>query len=236
MFTELIEWHTLYGSKLGRDSVVLDLVANFGRFSKKIAQAYNCQIHSVEASPEIFTRLNDVRGITPYNYAIVGKVGPVPLNLSSNHLSASVFDSTKNDKGTVEISGIDLETFMQRHGIDRVDLLKIDIEGSEIEMFDACSDETLQGIGQITVEFHDFCGLISRNEVHRVLKRLEGLGFFAIRMSRVGHQDTWLINRRIHAIPLLQLLFIKYGERNWRGLKRIVRKAIFGRRWAEGYQ
>lgn len=86
MFTDLIEWHTLDRSKLGPDSVVLDPGANFGRFSTKIVQAFDSQVHSVEALPEIFAQLKDIRGITPYNYAIMGKTCPVTLNLISNDL------------------------------------------------------------------------------------------------------------------------------------------------------
>ncbi len=44
----------------------------------------------------------------------------------------------------------------RRAGVDRIDLLKIDIEGAEIGMFDDCTDEELSSIGQITVEFHAF--------------------------------------------------------------------------------
>lgn len=234
MFTKLIEWHTLDASKLNRDSIVLDLGANYGRFAQKIIQTFGCEVHSVEASPEIYDGLKNIAGIKSYNYAIAGKNGPVTLYLSENKLAANIVGSSPGDTGNVEVDGIDLDSFIKMLGVSHVDLLKIDIEGSEIAMFDACSDVTLKSIGQITVEFHDFVGLVKHSDVKRVLKRLERLGFTAIRMSRIGHQDTWLINRAIYPTPMFKILFIRYFERGWRGATRIARKAILGRRWADG--
>lgn len=241
MLTELIEWHTLDGSKLSPNSVVVDLGANYGRFASKVVDRYGCQVFAVEASPEIFDSLKTISAIKHFNFAIAAERGPVELALSHNSLAATIKEPRSPDCGharrdeTVTVQGMDLESFLTDNGIAHVDLLKVDIEGAEIEMFDACSDETLRNIGQITVEFHDFCDLIEAAEVKRVLSRLEHLGFSSIRMSRVGHQDTWLINQHVHPTPRAKLMLVKYGTRNWRGLNRVVRKAIYGHRWSESY-
>jgi hypothetical protein len=45
-------------------------------------------------------------------------------------------------------------------------------------------------------------------------------------MSRVGHQDTWLINGRLLDISISELLFIRYVVRNWMGLRRVVARQL----------
>ena len=101
----------------------------------------------------------------------------------------------------------------------------MDIEGAEIEALAACDDASLAKIGQMTVEFHDFCGLSTPQEVIATLKRLEKAGFFSVRMSGVGHQDTWLINRNVHEIST-ELQAIRHVVRNSAGAKRVLARQL----------
>jgi hypothetical protein len=88
-----------------------------------------------------------------------------------------------------------LEELIADLGLNSVDLLKCDIEGAEIDVLDACSDEFFKKIAQITVEFHDARGLTPRSEVKRIIRRLRGLRFFPVRMSGKSYLDTFFINR-----------------------------------------
>jgi hypothetical protein len=115
-----------------------------------------------------------------------------------------------------------LQELIEELGWARVDLLKIDIEGAEIEMLASCPDDLLRRIAQISVEFHDFCGIIAPTEVRATLARLQKLGFRYVRMSRVGHQDTWIINQSMLGISMAELLLTRYVVRNWMGLTRMV--------------
>jgi hypothetical protein len=74
----------------------------------------------------------------------------------------------------------------------------------------------------MTVEFHDFCGITPKREVGETIGRLERLGFFSVKMSRVGHQDTWLVNRAACKIGAGESRFIKYVVRHWLGPKRVL--------------
>jgi hypothetical protein len=47
----------------------------------------------------------------------------------------------------------------------------MDIEGAEIEVIDSLDDDLIEGVGQWTIEFHDFMGLTSVSDVERCVER-----------------------------------------------------------------
>lgn len=219
-----VEWHTIYPWSLGKDSVILDLGANLGRFSKKMFNCFGCSCHAVEASPQLFKLLESTEKILNYHYAITDDNEPVEFYFSNNILGSSILPPTQKDatQTSDRVQGITLERFVEQHKIERLDLVKMDIEGAEIKVFDSLPDEFLSKIAQLTVEFHDFCKQVPDAEVKRIVNRLQKLGFFYIRMSGVGNQDTLLINRKLVKVSQLELWYIKYIVRNILGVMRVV--------------
>ena len=158
--------------------------------------------------------------------AVSDKSGVMPLHVASELVASSLYRKASTHTETINVQVLSFPELLGQLGWSRVDLLKIDIEGAEIGMLAACPDEVLARVAQISIEFHDFCAITPPADVQRTLARLHGLGFFSVRMSRVGHQDTWLINRRLLAISTPELLFIRHVVRNWMGFKRVVARQI----------
>lgn len=233
---DLVEFHSFFPKALTRQPVVLDLGANFGRFSTKMAERFGATCYAVEANPRIHAEL-EKRGVSnTFLMAMLDHKGEIPINLSDESLASSVIGRGRGDTGeTALVPCCDLESFVEQIGVDHIDLVKVDIEGAEIRMFEACSDAFLKSIPQLTVEFHDFCGMTPKAEVDACLARFRKLGFFVIRFSRVGHQDTLLINTSRVNVNLLQLLYMKYVYRNLKGGMRMMRKLVLGKRWAVNY-
>jgi hypothetical protein len=90
-------------------------------------------------------------------------------DLDNSIISSAI---TKTDK-YFEIQSIDLDSFFHENRIEKVSLVKMDIEGSEYKAFDGLSDENLLKIENIILEFHDNVGKVLRN---KILKRLINLG------------------------------------------------------------
>jgi hypothetical protein len=101
-----------------------------------------------------------------------------------------------------------LDAFLKGQNLTSVDLLKMDIEGAEIEVLDSCSDDLLQSVSQMTVEFHDFNGMASLEDVSRVVRRLKGLGFLCFVMSRATHDDVCFVNRNRCPISTTEALWV----------------------------
>ena len=177
-------------------------------------------------SPGPFAAIPAGAAISKLQAAVADKSGTMPFHVSSDSVASSLLHKAGSHTETIDVQVFSLADLLERLAWCRVDLLKIDIEGAEIGLLARTPDEVLERVAQISIEFHDFCGLTPLADVERTLVRLRRLGFFSVRMSRVGHQDTWLINRRMLDVSMSELLFIRHVVRNWMGFKRITARKI----------
>ncbi len=223
---ETIHWHTLHPRYLGPESIVLDLGANYGHFSQAVTERFGCKCVAIEPSPVPFAAIPTGGKISKIQAAVAEKTGTAPFHVSTESTAGSLLHKDKAYTGTIDVPVYSLVDLLEKLSWPRVDLLKIDIEGAEIGMLAACPDEVLGRIAQMSVEFHDFCGLTRDADVRATLRRLASLGFFSVRMSRVGHQDTWLINRQLLDISQAELLLTRLIVRNWMGLERVAARRI----------
>lgn len=122
----------------------------------------------------------------------------------------------------MEVEGITLGRLITRLNLERVHLLKVDIEGAELSMFDAADDETLLRMDQITVEFHDFMDPDQTADVRRIMARMRGLGFWAIKFTRRFHGDVLFLNARRTGISYIEYLYARYIMRFTRGVRRMI--------------
>jgi FkbM family methyltransferase len=219
-------WHTLHPRFVDADSVVVDLGANEGNFSLAIAREFGSACHAVEPDPAIFARIPPEDRIKKYCLAIGGTEGRVRFSVAESSLASRVVEGADESGQTIDVEQMTVAGFVRRFHVTGIDVLKMDIEGAEVAAIDACEDDLLRAIRQITIEIHDFCGLVSPAEVERVLARLKRLGFTCVRMSRVGHQDTWCINRRLCRISDLEIAFVRFFVRYYWGAFRVLKRRL----------
>ena len=65
----------------------------------------------------------------------------------------------------------------------RVDLVKFDIEGAEVDVLQAASASDLASCGQLTVEFHDNSQPITRRDVDRLCQRMRSEGYGVVKLA-----------------------------------------------------
>ena len=134
-------------NKLDQKSIVLDIGANIGNVSSYILENKSCKVYSFEPNVLCFEilkrRFIDDKRIKIYNLAISNFSGK--SNLYLHHKSKGILDSTylessslKETKDNVsknnyiEINVFNIEDLLSK--FERIDLIKIDIEGSEYEI------------------------------------------------------------------------------------------------------
>ena len=201
-----VHGHHLFAPGLGPGSVVVDAGAHVGEFSREMIERFGCLCYALEPVPELYARIPEAPRLRRFALALGGSDGEAVLHLSGNPQANSVqagIASAFGDRGTVTVRLASLESFLAQTGIEGPDLLKLDIEGSEIAVLESTRDETLKRIGQITVEFHDFLpGFADRRLIAALKRRLGRAGFTCVVLSRPSgdHGDTLFINRRRHRL------------------------------------
>jgi FkbM family methyltransferase len=153
-FEEVFFRH-VYRYDVEQPSVIVDLGAHIGCATRYFAERYpDATIVAVEPSPDSFALL--VRNTESYKHvhcvqaAIWGCDQVVAI---ADRYSNPTRISVESD-GDVKVRAISLPRLLADFGLDRVDILKMDIEGSERSLF-AANTEWLSKIGVLLIEIHD---------------------------------------------------------------------------------
>lgn len=141
---------------LNEDSVVVDLGGFKGDWSALISEKYSCNIHIFEPVREFYSgikeRFNKNPKIHVYNFAASTKNGIAPIFV--NGVASSLLVSNQHSQKVVLV---DLIHFLESTGVSTVDLIKINIEGSEFEILPYLIEiGKISSFKDIQVQFHDF--------------------------------------------------------------------------------
>jgi FkbM family methyltransferase len=115
------------------DLTVIDIGGNIGLFSLYVHDTASV-VHTVEPTPSHFELLTeftkDYPNITRHNLALGDKDGTTDFYINDEN---STMNSLVNQYGKkVEVQTITLESLVKKLGLDHVDFVKCDIEGSEM--------------------------------------------------------------------------------------------------------
>jgi FkbM family methyltransferase len=198
MSIEVIETHTILPDIVSPGSIVVDCGANAGRFSLEMIRKFKCICYAIEAAPDTFRTIPSTPNLHRYNFALCGTNKVAAMSIDKDTTRSSI--KTHPEESTVDVvdvQGRHLGEFLAQVFLDeRIDLIKMDIEGAEIEVIDSLGDELIKRVGQWTIEFHDFMGLTSSFDVKRCVERIAGLGFRELFWSkRRNTADVLLVNK-----------------------------------------
>lgn len=155
---------------------VVDLGANIGTFSMEMHRMFPlAKILAYEPHPEncFMFRIN-APFATLVQKAVSGARGTAHLEDTVNHVGLRLIE-----KGGIEVETEKLDDILK--DIQKVDLLKIDIEGSEYETLNNTSSHTFNKIQAIIMEVHDF-GLVPNH-----MTWAEDI------LSKHGFKTSWII-------------------------------------------
>lgn len=142
--------------ELNAHSVVFDLGGYQGQWASDIYGRYRCPIYVFEPHPDyvkkIVTRFQHNDDIKVFAFGLGNR--EQSLLLSTDDDSSSVFKSGDNG---VPIVLKTASTFFEHHQIDRIDLMKINIEGGEYELLDHLIETgDVKKIRNLQIQFHHF--------------------------------------------------------------------------------
>jgi FkbM family methyltransferase len=138
---------------------IIDAGANIGLTSVFLANRFpSARIIAVEPDPGNFavlqSNLASYRNVTAVLAALWGQTHPLRLvDAGTGNWGFQTREVGKEVLGGT-VPGVTVDSLMERFGWGHVDLLKIDIEGAEKEVF-AEAEKWIDRVGMIIVELHD---------------------------------------------------------------------------------
>jgi FkbM family methyltransferase len=152
-------------SKLKRCETVIDLGANIGLASLYFASHYpSSKLLAVEPNPPTYeilsANLRDLvnagrcRTLRAAVWGSEKKLVADPAQAHDHYSAFATRELTGEENGGETMQGFPITKIISDSGFDRVDLLKVDIEGAEVELFKNDLD-WLKKVGAIAIEFHN---------------------------------------------------------------------------------
>lgn len=151
-----------FDGDLNDTGIVIDIGANIGSFTLFAAKLGAKKVIAVEPEPHNVELLVQNVGANKHNVpdcefifeesGIAGKNGTGFID--DNHGDSRV--SNTLESGVTKINLLTLDKLFEKHGLEYIDILKIDIEGKEGEVILAASERTLNMCRYITMEYDQY--------------------------------------------------------------------------------
>ncbi len=147
----------LVSADLDERSTVVDAGAHVGEWAQQIGERYGCRILAFEPSPRTYDRA--AKALREHNAVLL----PYALGAADSRADL-VFDGPGSSLfqqrgrfGAVEVDVRDVAGVFEELQIEHLDLLKLNIEGGEYDVFDRLSETGwLPKTRLISVQFHEW--------------------------------------------------------------------------------
>lgn len=161
---------------------VIDAGASIGLFTQYILNrgaryvaAIECDERGIKA---LLSNFLDNKNVTVIGEALSGQQGEATLYWKEDNPLISTLDiqysefSTFNNPETKTVQTTTLQSIYNTLGWNKIDLLKLDIEGEEWNVIDSTSNTIFELTDKILLEFHN-----SEGRLPKVISRFNSLGF-----------------------------------------------------------
>jgi len=181
--------------KVVKDDIVVDLGANIGVFSVYAQNHHPKFIYSIEPSLETFKLLtkntSQFPNIKCINAAITdidgeSYISEIPKESAINFLRENIENITHDPSKKVKFTKVqtfNINTLIQDNNIPKIDYLKVDIEGGELDLFKSINKTYLaNNIKKIAIEYHTN---EIKNQIISILEKCD----FTIESSEIKNKN-----------------------------------------------
>lgn len=173
----------LANNSINKDSIIYSIgIGEDVSFDLEIIEKYNCKVFAFDPTPKSVNWVNKNVSNNNFNFSPTGISKEKGSRLfylpkDNKHVSGSLEKiSTVNKEKAVELEFDTLKNQMIKNKHHKIDLLKMDIEGSEYDVIDFILNEKIE-IDQILVEFHPHLVQNGRKKTKNSIIKLESFGY-----------------------------------------------------------
>lgn len=190
--TEYGGWPLVDGS-IDAQSIILSVgLGEDVSFDLEVIERFGCVVHGCDPTPKSLAWLKsqalpDRFHIHPIGLGDVD--GPATFIPPANeaHVSFSATRGVGQSGVAIEIDICTLPTLLETIGVDRVDVLKMDIEGFEYGVIDHLVGTAIRPT-QLLIEFHHRMYSYGPEDTRRAVKQLGEIGYRIFHVSPSGHE------------------------------------------------
>jgi FkbM family methyltransferase len=166
---------------LDENSQVIELGGYHGLWTKKISQKFNCNILTIEPIPEFYNKMinefdyylkNNREKIKTENFGISTEEKELTFSVDGDATSAHLSSSNQ-----ITITCHTLDHYLQKHNIEKVDLLQVNIEGEEYPLLEEWTKSgIINKVKYLQVQYHRY-GDNYEARRNNIQENLKNLGF-----------------------------------------------------------
>jgi FkbM family methyltransferase len=186
---------------LSQDSIVYSLgVGDNIEFDLALIRKYGVEVHAFDPSPPSIDMLGDRDLPSQFHFhtwAVAAEDGSLTLypcarkDGSKSDIMYTLIAGDASVDDPIEVPAFSLSSITTKLDHDRIDLLKMDIEGAEYEVLDGLLASDLKPT-QLLVEFHHRFPGIGLEKTADLIKRLGHAGYKIFAISDIGREVSFL--------------------------------------------
>lgn len=181
VYEEVITKNEYSKLKINKDSIVIDAGANVGMFSLLALSRGAKKVYSIEPVFKTFRALE--KNLEKYSdrvevfcFGLGGSTRSETLYTNGWSTINSLFQLNENQSKEIQVNYKDINAFMGLVEQD-IDIMKIDVEGSEYEIFYRITDENILRVKSLVMEYH----ILEEkhwDDIQSIIDRFLRLGYF----------------------------------------------------------
>ena len=156
-----------------KGDIVVDVGAHIGRYTLIAARraGLNGRVIAIEANPDNFemlnnnVKLNQLANVTSLNYAAYSQETKIKLYLPGERFGQTIYSTmmvgraNEGKEKFVEVNANTLDHLLQAQGITKVNWIKIDVEGAELEVLKGATSVISRSKDiSLLIEVHNLSG------------------------------------------------------------------------------
>jgi FkbM family methyltransferase len=189
-----VEPNFVYRPDLAAGAVVIDAGCSYeADFSVCLIRRHDVRAFGVDPTRKHSGALRQLERQYPGRFAhvpcaIAATDGTLTFHESRVNESGSLFADHVNvihdETTSYDVEAVTLTTLLKRIGIELVEILKLDLEGAEYELFERMTADDLRPFRQVFVEFHHHAvNHFGDADTRRLVGRISGFGFRAFSLD-----------------------------------------------------
>jgi len=188
----------LYMDSFTENSKIIDVGCGYeADFSVHLIEKYNLKSFGVDPTQKHISSLKEISKKTENKFshlqlAVSSRCGTIIFNETQQNESGSIFEDHCNifndEIKNYEVESVTIGELIKRIDVDKIEILKLDIEGAEYDLLSKVTKEELNAVNQLYVEFHHrVVKRYTANDTKTIVERINLLGFKSYSLDNINY-------------------------------------------------